>query len=183
MLTKTYFIIQNRRPHIRGFLNSFLYYWLYKEIYYALKVWSKTCIMHKHKITFKKNITIPFGCFISPLSLSVAKNRWLGVNAFICGKVVIATNITIGPNLVIPCTEHVIKGNNNIMVNLLIIIRTIIKDGVWFVGNAVILDVFSIGEGAVIGANSNVTKDVPAYSICLGNPACVIKSRCGYNHV
>lgn len=34
-----------------------------------------------------------------------------------------------------------------------------------------------IGNGAVIGAGSIVTKDVPAYTVSVGNPAKVIKSR------
>jgi galactoside O-acetyltransferase len=34
----------------------------------------------------------------------------------------------------------------------------------------------SIGEGAVVGAGSVVTKDVPAWTIVAGNPAKVIKS-------
>lgn len=35
----------------------------------------------------------------------------------------------------------------------------------------------NIGNGAVIGAGSIVTKDVPAYSIVVGNPAKVIRMR------
>ena len=33
----------------------------------------------------------------------------------------------------------------------------------------------TIGEGAIIGANSLVTKDIPTYSLALGSPAKVIK--------
>lgn len=39
----------------------------------------------------------------------------------------------------------------------------------------VIMPNVTIGEGAVIGANSTVTKDVPPYTIAVGNPAKVIK--------
>jgi len=41
--------------------------------------------------------------------------------------------------------------------------------------NAMIMPGVTIGEGAVIGAGSLVTKDVPAWSIAVGNPAKVIK--------
>lgn len=54
---------------------------------------------------------------------------------------------------------------------------TIIGNDVWF-GNAVtVMPGVKIGNGAIIGANSLVTKDVEAYSIVGGNPAKLIRKR------
>lgn len=50
-----------------------------------------------------------------------------------------------------------------------------IGDNVWIGDKATILPGVTIGDGAVIAANSVVTKDVPAYSVVAGNPAKVIK--------
>ena len=47
----------------------------------------------------------------------------------------------------------------------------------WIGSGSCILENVIIGDGAVIGANSVVTKDVPPYAICVGNPAKVIKYR------
>ena len=55
----------------------------------------------------------------------------------------------------------------------------IVKDDVWIGLNAMILSGVTIGQGAVIAANSLVTKDVPPYAIVGGNPAKVIKYRFG----
>ena len=49
---------------------------------------------------------------------------------------------------------------------------------VWIGASANILRGVSIGNGAVIGAASVVTRDVPPYAIVVGNPARVIRLRC-----
>lgn len=51
----------------------------------------------------------------------------------------------------------------------------IIGSNVWIGDKATILPNVTIGDGAVIAANSVVTKDVPAYSVVAGNPAKIIK--------
>lgn len=53
----------------------------------------------------------------------------------------------------------------------------IIGDYAWIGGGAIILPGVTIGEGAVIGAGSIVSKNVPPYSVAIGNPARVIKER------
>lgn len=54
---------------------------------------------------------------------------------------------------------------------------TTIGNDVWIGYDAVIMPGIKIGDGAVIGTNSVVTKDVPPYSIVGGNPANVIRMR------
>ena len=51
----------------------------------------------------------------------------------------------------------------------------IIGDNVWIGDKATILAGISIGQGAIIGANAVVTRDVPPFSIVGGNPARIIK--------
>ena len=46
----------------------------------------------------------------------------------------------------------------------------------WLGAGVIVLPGITIGEMCVIGAGSVVTKDIPPYSIAVGNPARVIKS-------
>ena len=51
----------------------------------------------------------------------------------------------------------------------------IIEDDVWLGEKVSVMAGVHIGRGAIIGANSVVTKDIPAYAIAVGSPSKVIK--------
>jgi maltose O-acetyltransferase len=53
----------------------------------------------------------------------------------------------------------------------------IIEDDVWIGARVTILPGVKIGRGAIIGAGSVVTSDIPPYCIVAGNPARIIRSR------
>ncbi|MGF1788317.1 CatB-related O-acetyltransferase [Photobacterium swingsii] len=54
---------------------------------------------------------------------------------------------------------------------------TILEDGCWIGMRAMIMPGVTVGEGAIVAANSVVTKDIPPYSIVGGSPAKVIRTR------
>ena len=55
----------------------------------------------------------------------------------------------------------------------------VIEDDVWLGTHVVVLPGVTIGKGAIIGASSVVTKDIPAYEVWAGVPAKFIKRRPG----
>lgn len=55
--------------------------------------------------------------------------------------------------------------------------NTVVGSDVWIGANSTILRGVTVGDGAVIGANTVVTKEVPPYAIMVGNPAKIIKYR------
>ena len=57
----------------------------------------------------------------------------------------------------------------------LIISPVVIEDDVWLGESVSVLPGVRIGKGAIVGALSTVTRDIPPYSIAVGSPARIIK--------
>jgi acetyltransferase-like isoleucine patch superfamily enzyme len=163
------------------FVNGFIYYYLnkgrFKKIEFPLMKFRRVFIRNKHAIEFGKNITLAHNCFISPVSLKVGDDCWLGVNNFICGRVEIGNDVILGPNVSIPGATHPIKSGLPFAGSPTHIEGTTIGDSVWVGSNSTIIDGIRIGTGAVIAANSVVTKDVPPYAVVGGAPARILRYR------
>jgi maltose O-acetyltransferase len=127
-------------------------------------------------LIFSKN-----GIFIRPEEITIGSNVFISSNFHISARdLIIGNNIMIGPNLVIECDNHVYNKIGETMFqnrNLRSIKSVKISDDVWIGANVTILPGVTIGEGAIVGAGSVVTKDIPAYSICVGNPCKKIRDR------
>ncbi|MCB5425825.1 putative colanic acid biosynthesis acetyltransferase [Altererythrobacter sp. CC-YST694] len=52
-----------------------------------------------------------------------------------------------------------------------------IGDHVWIAAESMVMPGVSIGEGVVVGARSLVTKDLPPWTVCAGNPCRPIRQR------
>lgn len=51
----------------------------------------------------------------------------------------------------------------------------VVGNDVWFAAGVIVNPGVNIGDGAVIGSGSVVTKDIPPYTLCFGNPCRVIR--------
>ncbi|WP_100405631.1 CatB-related O-acetyltransferase [Bacillus solitudinis] len=94
----------------------------------------------------------------------------------------IASNVVIQEeyhNYQNPSSYFIMKNifNENIKSDINTKGKIIIEEDVWVGSNSVILSGVKIGRGAIIGAGSVVTKNVPPYSIYAGNPARLIRMR------
>jgi maltose O-acetyltransferase len=88
--------------------------------------------------------------------------------------ITVGNNVFIGPNVQVYTVNHpldVPRRNKNLEIGK----GVVIGDDVWIGGSAVLLPGVKIGRGSTIGAGSVVTKDVPANSLAVGNPAKVIR--------
>jgi acetyltransferase-like isoleucine patch superfamily enzyme len=94
------------------------------------------------------------------------------------GGVCIGKHFHTGRCLTILSSNHNYeKGEQIPYDNKLILDKVEIGDYVWCGLNVTILPGVKIGDGAVIGAGSIVTKDIPSLAIVAGNPAKIIKLR------
>ena len=84
-------------------------------------------------------------------------------------EVTIGDNVMIGPNCSLITITHALTAaqrNAGVMAARPITIG----NNVWIAANVVVLPGVEIGEGAVIGAGSVVTKSIPANMLAVGNP-------------
>jgi maltose O-acetyltransferase len=103
-------------------------------------------------------------------------NVYFNVNCVVldAAKVTIGSNVLFGPGVQLYAATHPL---DTVVRRTLELAEPItIGDDCWIGGSTVICPGVTIGVGCVIGAGSVVTKDVPAYSLAVGNPAKVIKN-------
>lgn len=124
------------------------------------------------------------GAFINPpfycdygFNIEVGKNFYANYNCTILdvGKVTIGDNCMFAPNVAIYTAGHPIHPDSrNSMYEYGIPVS--IGDNCWLGGNTIVCPGVKIGNNVVIGAGSVVTKDIPDWSIAVGNPCRVIRT-------
>ena len=92
---------------------------------------------------------------------------------------VIGNYVSIAPGVFIGGLEHPVNdlSTNTRLSNKYTRNQVTIGHDVWIAAQSSIRCGVTIGQGAVVGANSFVNKDVPPYAIVAGSPAKIIKYR------
>lgn len=135
----------------------------------------ETCIGKRAVITAIDRIGIPIIAIGSHVAIgddchiTAVKQITIG-DGCLLGKKVTITDNSHGENLAIE--EMMISPRKRIVYSKG---PVVIGKNVWIGDKATICPNITIGDGAIIGANSVVTKDVPAFSIVVGSPARIIK--------
>ena len=120
-------------------------------------------------------IEAPFHCDYG-YNIEVGENFFANYNFVVLdvGKVRIGENVQIAPNVSIYTAGHPVhpqSRNSGYEYG----IDITIGNNVWIGGNACIMPGVTIGDNAVIGAGSIVTKDIPDNVIAAGNPCRVLR--------
>ncbi len=116
---------------------------------------NKNCLIDKNTISIGRFCSIAYNCRIG---LGGHPMDWVSTHSF-----------TYKPKYGFSKNDHTQEAERNL--------ETIIGNDVWIGANSTVLAGIKIGDGAIIGAHSLVTKDVEPYSVVIGTPAKHYKFR------
>lgn len=104
----------------------------------------------------------------------------VGIGSVIIGPVTMGNGSGLGQHVFVAGFNHGYEdGSKNSSVQPVVLRPTIIEDEAHIGANSVVVAGVRIGKRSQVGAGSVVTKDIPPFSVAVGNPARVIKQ---FNH-
>jgi len=130
-----------------------------------------------NRVAVERNTDI--GCLVNTC-IQIDEDTFIGSDVCIAGP----GDIKIGKNCLIAAHSG-IYANNHIFTESMSPIKLqgvtrrgiMIEDDCWLGHGVTVLDGVTIGKGSVIGAGAVVNRDIPPFSVAVGIPARVIKSR------
>lgn len=127
------------------------------------------------KIRMGSESSIAMGVFITGNKITIGSNTVINRGVYLDGRapLFIGSNVNVSHRTLIQTLTHDSQSPFFIAVER----PVVINDHVWIGAQALICPGVTIGEGAIVGAGSVVTKNVPPYTIVGGNPAAKIKMR------
>lgn len=114
-------------------------------------------------VDYGRYITVGEGTFINS-----------GLVALDVAAITIGRDVQIGPNVQLLTPTHPVNPALR-RAKWEAAAPIVIQDNVWLGGGAIVLAGVTIGRNAVVGAGAVVTRDVPADTVVVGNPARVIR--------
>lgn len=111
--------------------------------------------------------------------LKIGNYSGIGKDTYVPGGVTIGKYCMLGPEIVFYTQNHNFSRTDIPMCQQGFgsFKPITIEDDCWLGRRVIILPGVTIGHGSIIGAGAVVSKDIPPYSVAVGNPARVIKSR------
>ena len=110
---------------------------------------------------------------------SIGDNSGVGFGCEVNNGVTIGNNVMMGPDVLIYTQNHNTSNPDIPMREQGMGERksVVIEDDVWIGARVCILPGVTVGKGSILGACTVVAKDVPPYSVFVGNPGRVVKNR------
>ena len=110
----------------------------------------------------------------------IGNNSLIGLGNVIIGPITIGNNVILAQNIVASGLNHTYTDIQRPIQQQGVSVAPItIEDDCWIGANVVITAGVTIGKHCIIAAGAVVTKNIPPYSVAVGNPARVIKQYDG----
>jgi len=148
-----------------------------------VKVGKNVILYHPHLVNLY-GCEIGDGCKIGAFveirrTAKIGRNVKIQAFAFIPESITLEDGVFVGPHVCFTNDKHprAVNADGSLMnARDWEIIPTLVKQGASIGANATILCGITIGEHALVGAGSVVTRDVPPYALVTGVPARVVGS-------
>jgi acetyltransferase-like isoleucine patch superfamily enzyme len=154
-----------------------LAYYFYNHLIARVPIYSVRSVYLRHVLGFGigKGASIHMGCTVTGRSLTIGEGSVINRDCRLDGRggLTIGSNTSISPECCLLTLTHDVHDAAFAARAR----RVDIGDRVWIGTRAIVLPGVRIGDGAVVGAGSVVTRDVEAYTIVAGNPARPIGQR------
>ena len=127
------------------------------------------------RIQMGSESSVAMGVFFAGKRISIGSNTVINRGVYLDGRaeLTIGSNVNVSHQTLIQTLTHDHQDPHFISLEK----PVVINDHVWIGARALICPGVTIGEGAVVGAGSVVTRNVDPYTIVVGNPATKIKMR------
>lgn len=113
-------------------------------------------------------------------SVEIGRNCRVGLGNTLIGPVILKDDVRLAQNVVMSGLNHNYEDIlEPIHAQGVSTAPIIIEEETWIGANVTIVAGVTVGRHSVVAGGSVVTKDIPPYSIAVGNPAKVVKQ---YNH-
>ena len=170
-------IVKNARPRfwIRWFITPCIHHFGKGSV---IRWNTRMDLLPFNKFSLGINSTIEDFCTVNNGvgNVFIGDSCRIGLGSVLIGPVTIGNQVILAQNIVVSGLNHTYTDValpirlQKVTTNLIVI-----EDEVWIGANAVITAGVTIGKHSVVAGGSVVTKNIPPFSVAVGNPAKVIK--------
>jgi acetyltransferase-like isoleucine patch superfamily enzyme len=150
-------------------------------LYYFYNYWLSRFPWHGFRVTYLRRVLgfeigpmtfIHMGCLFYG-KIKIGRNSVIGRECHLLGDITIGNNVSITAQTYIFSATH-FKDSPDFSAHS---VPVVIEDYVWTGARAMILPGVRIGKGAILGAASVATKNIPEFSVAVGSPARSVSQR------
>lgn len=140
-------------------------------------------VFHPETITLGRNVYVGHQAILKGYyrnEMVIGDETWIGQQCFFhsAGGLTIGARVGVGPGVKVITSSHAEAGREvPVLHSPVAFAPVVIEDDSDLGVGSIVLPGVTVGRGAVVGAGSVVTRDVPPYAVVAGAPARVLRYR------